>query len=158
MGGSAKYLSELIGSTIIPQNKYENLEEILFWANKNFPHILHSLDGYLKRIQAAFVQGDNDGIQKLALNFYINEVEMFKDVGLFIKIIERHHKRYAPKTYLYPELSIKWTDDPKGVYDIVSKIISYNWFKSIDICGEELSRPAINFKEIYKIAEKNKLL
>jgi len=158
MGGSANYLSRLIGVNIIPKKMYADLDDITLWGYKNHVPSLDTLDGYLKRIQASFVQASDDNIEKLALNFYYSEVFMFREVNLFINIIERFHRKYAPKTLLYPELSIKWTDDPKILINMISEIISYNWFKSIDICGIELAQPAQNFIEIYRLAKNNNLL
>lgn len=79
------------------------------------------------------------------------------DVEAFIHTMKSFNQQIAPNTILLPELALeRWCDTDK-VFARLDEILSYNWFKSIDINGGEFDQPIKNFKKIYRKAKQHGL-
>jgi adenosine deaminase len=71
-----------------------------------------------------------------------------------MKIIQKLHKKFAPETLLLPELTFARNDcDVNNEYFSLDEIFSHNFFKSVDICGDEFAQPIKKFKKIFNLAK-----
>lgn len=114
-----------------PTHPFDSLAEMNSWFNKNVKSVLpESVDGYLKRIEAAFVQAATDNITVLALSFGIDEIESLGGMRPFVSNIDMLHKTFAPKTMFYPDLALGYTTAELRSLD---EIFSFGWFNGIDI-------------------------
>lgn len=87
------------------------------------------------------------------MSFSISVIDNLGGIDKFISTLNYYNKTFAPETKYYPELSLSREDDVNGVFDRLNEILSRNWFKSIDICGNELAQPIKNFQKIYRKAQ-----
>ncbi|MCH5198662.1 MAG: adenosine deaminase [Oscillospiraceae bacterium] len=114
-----------------PAHPFDSLGEMNSWFNKNVKSVLpESVDGYLKRIEAAFVQAATDNITVLALSFGIDEIESLGGMRSFVSNIDMLHKTFAPKTMFCPDLALGYTTAELRSLD---EIFSFGWFNGIDI-------------------------
>lgn len=60
------------------------------------------------------------------------------------------NQQFAPNTILLPELAFARNCNTDKELLRLDKILSYNWFKSIDINTGESEQPIKNFKKIYR--------
>ncbi|KUP20508.1 hypothetical protein [Paenibacillus sp. DMB5] len=153
-GGNLKYIEASANITIQPHSgTFASLGEMQEWFVRSVKSHCPGIEGYLKRIEAAFVQAADDGIELLALSFGIDEIESLGGMDTFIRIMDTLRQRYAPQTAFLPELALDWACNTDAVHARLDDIFAYHWFRSIDICGPELAQPVSNFRSIYRTAK-----
>lgn len=147
------YISSFLGEEIIPRTiPFESLYAMAEWFTVNIKNRFPDSSGYFKRIEAAFVQANDDGIFRLSMSFSPPE-----DMGMFVKAISDLHKTYAPNTAFSPELSFDRACDTDYIYSLLDEMFSYNYFKSVDISCNEFAQPIKNFKRIFQLAQSHGL-
>ena len=152
-GGNIKYIEKWAGVKIIPNNRpFESLSDMQSWFVNNVKCHCPGIEGYLKRIEAAFVQAADDNIRVLTLSYGIDEINFLGGMVPFIKTMENFSTRFAPDTLFLPELALGREQDVDYVATRLDEMFSYGWFKSIDICNDEFAQPISNFKNIYRKA------
>ncbi|HHX13291.1 MAG TPA: adenosine deaminase [Clostridiales bacterium] len=140
-GGNIKYLSKLTAGDIIPPSKsFESLDDMQTWFESNIKAHFPGLEGYLRRVEASFIQASYDNIKVLSMIYSIYEIEFLGGIEPFIRIMNGFHKKHAPDTLFYPELVLRETDDIDNELARLDDIFSYQWFKSVDWQGYEQSR------------------
>lgn len=152
-GGTIRYISEWAGVKIEPPKEpFQSLNEMQNWYTKHIKRLCPGIQGYLKRIEAAFVQAAEDHIGRLALSFGIDEVNSLGGIQPFMQTINELHRRYAPETQFLPELALDRACKVEEVYNRLEDILACRWFRSVDICGDEFAQPITYFKSIYRVA------
>jgi len=153
-GGSIEYIQTWANVRIQPPEKpFASLDQMQEWFELHVKTHCIGIQGYLKRIEAAFFQAQKDHIKVLSLSFGIGEIDAIGCMKLFSETVNALHQRYAPETKFYPELTIGRESNIDIVLARLDEIFSYAWFKSIDICNNEFAQPITNFKQIYKRAK-----
>jgi len=153
-GGRIKYFSEWANAGIKPSKQpFNDLDDMQLWFNSNIKIHHTGIEGYLKRVEAAFVQAREDNIVVLSLSFSIEVIDSLGGIDSFINTLNLFNRLYAPETQYFPELSLGRDCDVNETYERVDEILSKNWFRSIDICGNEFAQPIKNFQRIYKMAQ-----
>lgn len=153
-GGRMKYFAEWANASIKPSEQpFNDLNDKQLWFNSNIKIHDKGIKGYLKRLEASFVQAREDHIVVLSLSFSIETIDFLGGIDSFISTLDYLHKTYAPETQYFPELSLVRECDTNQTYDRVEEILNKRWFRSIDICGDELAQPIRNFQKIYKMAQ-----
>ena len=159
-GGNIKYI-EKSKNTIIKRldYKFNNLDEMQDWYEKNIKIYFSEKKGYEERIKAAFEQAKEDGIKKLCMSFGYDEAGLYSDYNQWIKIIDEIYSKYKKDIDFIPELAFYWGTESYTAEAIFDEVSSYNYFKSVDLYGNELSAPAKIYKNLYKMAnDKNFIL
>ncbi len=130
-GGSISYLIKRLNIEITPfRGVFTDIESMDLWFKQNIQSKLpKGKDNYLKRVEANFVSAEENNIVSLALDFGIGEIYKMGGMPSFIKLITSLRMQYAPNTQLIPVLVIRELSGLEYLQDI----ISYNWFKAIDI-------------------------
>lgn len=153
-GGSLEYIASWANVNIEPPTKpFETLSEMQQWFDSHIKCHCAGFYGYLKRIEASFAQARKDNIKVLSLSFGIGEIDLLGSMELFCNTMNELHQQYAPDSEFFPELALGRESDTGEVLYRIDEILSYGWFKSIDICNNELAQPIKNFKPIYKRAK-----
>lgn len=141
-GGRLEYLMKQHDVTVQrPPLKFDSLGHMDTWF---YEHVKFKFN-YLQRVQAAFAHANDDHITVLSASFGPD-----KDMSAFISLMEKYNKNYAPNTVLLPELALDRDCDVDETYEMLDEILSYKWYKSIDIIGGEFDQPIENFKKIYR--------
>ncbi len=153
-GGSLRYISDWANVKISPPKApFASLDKMQEWFEQNIKKHCSGLDGYHKRIEAAFAQAERDSIKRLALSFGLGEVYSLGGMRPFMQVMDAMHAEFAPNAILQPELALDRACDAEQVYDSVKDILSYRWFASIDICCNEMAQPIHPFQKIYRMAK-----
>lgn len=154
-GGRIKYFAEWANALIKPPERpFNDLNDMKLWYHSNIKIHDNGIEGYLKRLEAAFVQAKEDHITVFSLSFNIETIDYLGGIDTFINTLDYLHQTYAPETQYLPELSLFRECDVNQTYDRVEEILNKRWFKSIDICGDELAQPIRNFQKIYRMAQR----
>ncbi len=154
-GGSIQTLSAWTGVRIEPPTeRFRGLADMQVWFDQNVKaHCPGGFDGYRMRLAASFAQANDDGIAVLALSFAIDEVEAFGGMGAFMRAVEDMRRQYAPAVRFLPELCFDRGRDTAWIASWLDEVLSYRYFASVDIGGEEFAQPIGNFRRVYEIAE-----
>lgn len=145
-GGSREYIESIADIKIDPPPEtFETLYHMDEWFLEN----IKIYCPYIRRIEAGFVQAASDNISVLAASFGFNEENM----TAFIETMKSLNQQFAPNTILLPELALGRDCDTDRGLSRIDEILSYNWYKSIDISGGEHEQPIKNFKKIYRKAK-----
>lgn len=144
-GGNIEYLSSKFNIEInSPPSIFKSLSHMDEWFKDNIKYKCP----YLDRLEAAFIQAEADNISVLAASFGFDE-----DMESFIHTMKNFNQQLAPNTILLPELAFDRGCDVDKEFSRLDEILSYNWFKSVDIIGGEFDQPIRNFKKIYRKAK-----
>lgn len=156
-GGNVRYIASQENISIKkPPEFFESLFQMDSWFAEN----IKKYTTYLKRLEAAFVQANDDFIQVLAMSFGVDEAGTVGGFPLqeFIPTMKEYNRRFAPSTILLPELHYDRACNVDFAYGQMDEILSYHWFRSIDICNDEFAQPIGNFKKMYRKAKESGLL
>jgi adenosine deaminase len=157
-GGKVDYISSWAKVSIAePPNKFESLTHMQQWYNENVKPHCPGLQGHLKRWEAAFAQAFKDNIRVLALSFSTSEINFVGGIESFIKIINEYNQQFAPNTRFLPELTFDRGCNIDQEFSTLDEILSYDFFKSVDICCNEFAQPIKNFSKIYRKAKEHSL-
>lgn len=150
-GGNKNYIETIADIKIdLPPSTFESIFHMDEWVNDN----IKKYCPYIRRLEAAFVQAANDNITVLAASFGLDEENRIGGMELvtFIQTMKKYNQQFAPNTILLPELAFTRGCDTDRELAKLDEILSYNWFKSIDINGSEWEQPIKNFKKMYRKA------
>lgn len=153
-GGSLQDIEAWKNIRIEPSCKpFDSLLEMQEWFETNVKRHCPGIQGYLRRIEASFAQAERDHIRVLAMSFGVDEIDALGTMESFMKIMNDLHARCGPRTLFYPELAFSRHMEIDPVMNRLDEILSYDWFKSIDLNGDELARPIRRFKPLYQRAK-----
>ncbi|MGG6311476.1 hypothetical protein [Paenibacillus macerans] len=153
-GGSIDYIRQWAQAPIEPPNRpFDSLGDMQAWFEANIKAHFRGVQGYLKRIEASFAQAGKDCIEVLALGFGLDEIGALGGTKAFIATINELQRRYAPNTAFFPELALGRESRIEDILSELDEVMSYSWFKSIDICNNEFAQPIRNFKPAYRLAK-----
>lgn len=153
-GGNINYISKWANVEIIPPDKpFCEMAEMQQWFNDTIKRNCRGVAGYIKCLEAAFVQAHEDHIHILSMSFGLPGIDSLGGISNFINLINILHSSFAPETAFYPELALRREGNPDYIYGRLEEIFSSGWFKSIDVCGYEQAQPIRQFKRIYRKAE-----
>lgn len=133
--------------------KFNDLDEMQAWYEKNVKCYCHGIEGYEIRIRSAFKQAKRDGVSKLVLTFGLGEVAPYGSLPNFARVIKDIHNDIAPEIDFIPEIALGSESNVEEIYNICEEYFEYGFYKSIDINGREMPQPATVFKPIYRLAK-----
>jgi len=135
--------------------RFSSLTEMEEWAHTNIKQYCTGL----MRYEAAFIQAKNDNIVVLAMSVFRNTVSYFGSCEQFIGMQKEFKEKHIPDYLFLPELSYLGLTDADKIdfeYSLMDEILSYNYFKSVDLCIDQLSQPNFDYKSFSKIFRKAK--
>ncbi|WP_040951789.1 hypothetical protein [Gorillibacterium massiliense] len=152
-GGTLQYIGSWAKVNIEPPTAvFKSLSEMQSWYVDHVKSHCPGIQGYLKRIEASFAQAAEDHIDVLALSFGIDEIHSLGTMESFSRTIDELHRRFAPEARFLPELAFDRACNVDEAYERIEEILSYNWFRSVDICCDEFAQPIQRFKKLYQRA------
>ena len=101
-GGHISFFEKYAGVKITPRSvPFENLSEMNQWLKENVKcHLPKGAEGYLKQIEASFVQAASDNVTVLALSFCVDEIQLLGGMEAFKNTIDGLREKYAPNTMM----------------------------------------------------------
>jgi hypothetical protein len=139
-GGNISYIESVANIKIdLVPTTFESLSHMDEWFKDN----IKKYCPYMKRLEAAFVQAANDNISVLAASFGGGIDESF------IHTVKNLNQQFAPNTILLPELAFERGCCIDEELSRLDDILSFNWFRSVDINAGESEQPIKNFKKLY---------
>lgn len=158
-GGNKKFMEEAYGVKIDnPPERFESLQHMQEWYVANIRDISpDKTESAIKRWEAAFKQANEDNIAVLVLSFGNDENAVVGGMRPFVDLLSEMAKKYAPNTLFLPELTyFRGCDVDKAVEEL-DELLAFDFFKSIDVCGDEFAAPVEKLVPLYRKAEANGL-
>lgn len=153
-GGNARFITERTGKEIpVPPKKYETLTHMQEWFNEYIKPVCGGVEGQILRWEACFAEAKRSNIMRLSLSFSRLDVELVGGMERFMDILEKYHAIYCPDTVFLPELTYGRNCNVGAEAEKIDELLSYNYFKSIDICNGEFQQPIENFRPLYRRAK-----
>ena len=157
-GGSQETFFRITGHEANPViNQFKNFEEMIRWCDENISRKFNTREGYLQRIQAAFIQASKDGIKKLCLNFGVCTLKYFDSAYDMIKCINDLKNKYFKNGIFLPELCLDREKISEKYIKNYYDLLNLNYFKSIDLTGRE-SFPIEPLIPLFREAERKNLI
>lgn len=156
-GAGIEYINKIINGKIVEKQRFHSISEMDKWFNSNIETYFNGREGYELLIHATIKQAIEDNVKYLELSFSIERIKLYNySIEDFIKSIKNIIKKYS-NINIIPEIAVPKISDYKRNIYYAKESLNYNFFKSVDIVGEELKIDFINFKELYRIARKKGL-
>lgn len=159
-GGSIEVLEEWVGIKLKrPPEVYNDLNSMLQWFNAEIAPYFKGKWGYEKKTEAAFIQAKEDGVKLLKMSIDVKSSILYKNsVDKLTEKINKIHQEVAPNIKLIPEIGINRSTDFSYIERVISSYLDCEYFKSIDLYGNELSGNISDFAKIYSKAKSKGLL
>lgn len=156
LGSRRERLEAHIGSRIpAPKTRMYSIADLDDYLFGVLAPLLGMEEGFVYGIGAAFQQAVEDHITVFEMSidagFLFNIAE--SPSALTTMISEIHHQ-LAPEIEFIPQLGLNRAGDPRKQLELLKSAIDTGFFRSLDLYGNELARPAEEFKEIYRTAAK----
>lgn len=135
--------------------KFDTLDDMQKWYEKYIKSLFVGKEGFIKRIESAFKQAKEDSINPLVLSFGLGDVMHFRNnYKIYIETIKEIQARIYPNVCLIPEISFSREMCPKTSLESFQEVINYNFFKAIDLTGDE-NIDVKPFIPLFKLAKEN---
>lgn len=160
LGGNLSYFEILHGKKIDRlNNKINSIEEMESWVGKHFIPLIEGVNGFEKAIEAAFVQAKSDGVTVLQMSIDVYFRYHYNgSVDQLINKLKNIHLKFAPEIDFRPELGLNRSVSTDMLMEWFEPYMEHDYFKSIDLYGDEFAQPIKNFKKIYGLAKKKGLI
>lgn len=156
-GGNKRFIEQRSGARIPKCPKFTNLKDMNIWNAQNIKPLLQGRTGYEKRVEASFVQARMDGIKLLHMSVTIGEEELYDNsIADLVQAIKRIHQKYAPEIIFIPEIACVTHTPIDEINEKLDEFLALDYFKSIDIYGDEFAVPA--FKKTFRKAKEKGLI
>lgn len=153
-GGKREYIEQWAKTTIeLPPKKFNSLDHMQQWFVENIRCLTSGVEGVMKRWEAAFKQANEDHIEVLTLSFSTEDAKFVGGMENFMDILTEYNEQLAPHTLFLPELTYDRASNVDQLVSEIDEVLSYQFFRSIDVCCNELAQPIKNFKPLYRKAK-----
>ena len=155
LGGNLNYINKKFGLKIEkPRSRFNTIEDMGKWIKEN--SLVDGIISFENNIEAALIQAKNDGVKVLEMSFDTRYRNYFEGkVENLISVLDNLHKSFAPDVIFRPEISLNREIQINILEEQFEPYLDFEYFKSIDLCGNEYGQSIKSFKNIYKKA-KNK--
>ena len=139
-----------------PPGRFNGFAEFCSWLDKYCVPV--TLASYEKVISAAFSRLVEDGVVYAEVSFdYHDALSMRLSIDEWCRLIQSLQMPFSGRLKLCPEFGISREEDPAISLRHFGEAVKTGLFRSIDLYGDEFSRPVGGFKHIYQIAAEAKM-
>ena len=153
--GSRNYFEEKYEVLTDSRTSFNSIKDMNTWYDENIKVLFASeQDSFEERLRSAFIAAEEDNIKTLMLSFGTGNIEIFEDnINKYINKIEEIRKGNYSGNFI-PELCLVRGNKKDDLY---KEIIDKEYFKSIDLVGNE--RLGVDdFINIFKYAKEHGML
>lgn len=139
-----------------PPGRFNGFASFCSWLSKHCVPV--TLNSYEKVISAVFRRLVDDGVEYAEVSFdYHDALSMGTSIAEWSKLILSLHAPHSKQLKLCPEFGVSREEEPAESLRHLEAAVKTGVFRSIDLYGDELSRPVSEFKRIYQIAAEAKM-
>lgn len=154
LGGRLADVRRLTGRELPrPPASLDGIHALSAWTRANVHPVYETIEGFEALVAAAFLQAKRDGVTRLEMSIETSLAPRYPGgARQMTDVVRKAHREHAPGVDFVPELGLKRQLDPDGLRRHVEQFLETGYWRSIDLYGDELSRPARAFKGIFRLA------
>jgi len=154
-------LEKWLNVTLPPFSKVSSLTEMDHWYRQNIRGLTPTRETFELKIKSAFCEAIRENIVLLCLSIGPGDMQYFNnDIQEFIDTIEKYRLEIAPEITFIPEMSLCRTDNEvmnQFQIDTSLELLKLNYFKSVDLVGDENVSPA-PFRDFYQTCREHGMI
>lgn len=152
-GCSRKIFEEMYRVKFPDVPRFNSLKEMDDWYNTYIDHYAKDYFGFDIRMKAMLNGFERESVTVASPIYCLKMSKYFKyDYQSYINYLKKDILLFAPHTEILPEFEITRGEDPDKVLDDLEKVIPYDFYKSIDIKGDE-NLGTKQYEKVYKKAK-----
>jgi adenosine deaminase len=152
-GGSRSFIRERTGRDIAPlDRKLASMADMHAWVQASVGDLFDGPQGRLLAFEAALVQADRDGVTRLEIGEDVWAVTLFGTAEKLTGELRRLHRATAPRIELVPQLGLSRHCPVEALERWIEPFLGLDFFRTLDLSGDELAQPIETFKPIYRRA------
>lgn len=153
LGSRRERLADRIGQAIPDPGVMKSMADLDQYILTHLaPHLLDR-SGFIYGMGACFQQALEDGVSLLEMSVDSAFITLFPGRGKgLVNLIREMQRAIAPDIHIIPQLGLNRAGNIPTLLHQVIEAIDTGFFQSIDLYGDELCRPALDFREIYQTA------
>ena len=158
-GSRRNAIAQQLGRAIPPPpHRFQSIDEMTAYSVATLGELLHTIGGFEFLHRAAFQQARDDGVCVLEMSVHSGFVGLFPNrQDGFVETLKAVHQKIAPGIEFYPEIGLARESDTAVSCMCAEWLIDTGYFRSIDLYGDELTRPASAFRDLYQKAKRKGL-
>lgn len=152
-GGNINFIEEKLNK-LLPRHsgKFGSMKEMQHWISEEYGFFTKTISGMLLCWEACFAEARRDNYIAMTQSFSIDSIHAVGGMERFITILDGFKNRYCPNLRFFPEIRINRDGTVPNISEI-EDILSFNYFKSVDLCGNEFI-PTKLYIPIYRTCER----
>lgn len=133
--------------------KFKTLQEMDDWYNQYIDSYAKDYSGYTIRMRE-LIKGFDKETVTVAAPIYCLKMAKYFDYNIedYLNYLKALFEKYAPNTLILPEFEVCRGEDPDEVLRKLEEVEKYNFYKSIDLRGDE-TLGTKQYSEVYKKAK-----
>jgi adenosine deaminase len=155
MGGNRALVAEWAGHDIEPLDRpLASMAEMDAWVDSRFGKLFAGAHGRLRAFEATLVQARLDGVTRLdtgetvwAITLHNNSAATLTDA------LKAVHARVAPDIEWIPQLDLARQVPVPMQAARLAPFLELGFYRTLDMCGDELAQPVEAFKPLYRMAK-----
>jgi adenosine deaminase len=155
LGGNRALVSDWAGKDIAPlDRKLGSMAEMHEWVQTRFGTLFAGAQGRLKAFEATLVQAKLDGVTRLETGETPWAITLYNGSATALTNAWRGvHACIAPDIEWIPQLDLAREVSVDVQARRLAPFLELGFWRSLDICGDELAQPTTAFKPLYRMAK-----
>ena len=151
-GCSKKVFENMFHHKFPEPEVFNSLEEMNNWYDNNFDNYIQGKLGFEVRMKT-LLEGFNNNSVVVAAPIYCLGMKKYydNDIGKYLNSLKSDINMIAPETTVLPEFEICRGEDPDKILEELSEVEKYDFYKSIDLRGDE-ELGTRQYEKVYKKA------
>lgn len=152
-GCSRKYFEDTFNTKFPNVPRFNSILDMDNWYNTYIDMYTKDLRGFKMRMES-LLEGFKNNNVVISSPIYCLHMIKFFDYNLdeYLKYLNNIISSLAPNLKVLPEFEVHRGEDPDKVLENLHNVSKYNFYHSIDLCGDELLGTK-NYQEVYKYAD-----
>jgi len=155
LGGNIDYINQRYNRCIKPLDRaLKSMDEMHRWVSDNIGDLFDGREGRLKAFESTFIQATEDGISHLETGDDVWAITMFNNSAVELtNALKSIHAKISPEMDFIPQLGISRHCPVDMILKWLEPFLTLDYYRTIDLSGDEFAQPIKQFKPIYKIAK-----
>ena len=158
-GCSIEYICKKLDiADIVSPRKFSSLYDMHKWYSNNIGKYCNDYIGLLTRWEGCFLEASEDHLEVMVQSFSLEVINAVGGMERFMEILEGFHHKHCPETLFLPEITFSRSANIDSSMKQLEYVLTFHYFKSLDICFDELSEPIEKFVSLYRMCKEAGLI
>ncbi len=158
LGGDRAYIRERTGRDIAPLDRpLPSMEAMHGWVDAQLGDVFAGPGGRLLAFEATLLQARKDGVTRLDIGEDVWAVKLGLSAEVLTAALRDCHARIAPDVEWIPQLGLSRHCAIPDLLDWIEPFLALDYYRTLDLYGDELAQPVEAFVPVYQRAQKARL-